>query len=423
MAMSGTDDIRRRIEAVWRIEAPRLIGSLARTLRDFGLAEEVAQDALVAALETWPNKGVPERPGAWLLTTARRRAIDILRHATLATRKHELLEHEMSDWPQSDADPTQSDDEFGDDLLRLIFIACHPVLSTDARVALTLRVLGGLTTPEIARAFLVPEATVAQRIVRAKKMLADKQVPFELPPTAELGPRLASALEVVYLIFNEGYAATSGEDWMRPLLCAQALRLGRTIVSLAADEPEVHGLIALMELQASRFAARVDAAGRPILLAAQDRSRWDAGCIRRGLAALARAEELGGADGSYVLQAALAACHARAEDYDATDWTRIVALYTRLADVAPSPVVELNRAVALAMRDGPQAGLDALATLVDEPKMAGYHLLPGVRGDLLERLGRLDEARAEYEQAAALAGNAREREFLLERAAGLRHLD
>ena len=423
MVMPGTDDIRRRIEAVWRIEAPRLIGSLARTLRDFGLAEEVAQDALVAALETWPNRGVPERPGAWLLTTARRRAIDILRHATLATRKHELLEHEMSDWPQSDADPTHSDNEFGDDLLRLIFIACHPVLSTDARVALTLRVLGGLTTPEIARAFLVPETTVAQRIVRAKKMLADKQVPFELPPKAELGPCLASALEVVYLIFNEGYAATSGEDWMRPLLCAQALRLGRTIVSLAADEPEVHGLVALMELQASRFAARVDAAGRPILLAAQDRSRWDAGCIRRGLAALARAEELGGADGPYVLQAALAACHARAEHYDATDWTRLVALYTRLADVAPSPVVELNRAVALAMRDGPQAGLDALAALVDEPKMAGYHLLPGVRGDLLERLGRLDEARAEYEQAASLAGNAREREFLLERAAGLQHPD
>lgn len=420
--MPVTDAIRHRIEAVWRIEAPRLIGSLARTLRDFGLAEEVAQDALVAALETWPIKGVPERPGAWLMTTARRRAIDILRHATLATRKHELLEHDMSGWTQSDDNATDTEDEFGDDLLRLIFIACHPVLSTDARVALTLRVLGGLTTPEIARAFLVPEATVAQRIVRAKKVLAEKKVSFELPPPAELGSRLASALEVVYLIFNEGYAATSGDDWMRPLLCAQALRLARTILSLAGDEPEVHGLIALMELQASRFAARVDAAGRPILLAAQDRSRWDAACIRRGLAALAHAEALGGTDGFYSLQAALAACHARAEQHDATDWARIVALYTRLASVAPSPVVQLNRAVALAMRDGPQAGLDALAPLLEEPRMAGYHLLPGVRGDLLERLGRLDEARVAFEQAAALAGNAREREFLLERAASLRHV-
>ena len=421
--MSIHEDIRRRIEAVWRIEAPRLIGSLARTLRDFGLAEEVAQDALVAALESWPINGVPERPGAWLLTTARRRAIDILRHATLAARKHEQLEYDMAVLLQPDHHAIDLDDEIGDDLLRLVLTACHPVLSNDARVALTLRVLGGLTTPEIARAFLVPEATVAQRIVRAKRVLAEKQVPFELPPAAELGPRLASALEVVYLIFNEGYAATSGGDWIRPLLCAQALRLARTIVSLVPDEPEVHGLMALMELQASRFAARVDAEGQPILLAAQDRTRWDASSIRRGLAALAYAEALGGADGSYALQAALAACHARAEHYDATDWGRIVALYGRLSRVAPSPVVQLNRAVALAMLDGPQAGLDVLDTLADEPRMAGYHLLPSVRGDLLERLGRLAEARDAFGQAAALAGNERERELLLGRAASLRPLN
>lgn len=414
------DDIRGQIEAVWRIEAPRLIGSLARTLRDFGLAEEVAQDALVAALETWPVNGIPERPAAWLLVAARRRAIDILRHATLAARKHEQLEQDMAVLLQPDIGVIDPDDDIGDDLLRLVFTACHPVLSSDARVALTLRVLGGLTTPEIARAFLVSEATVAQRIVRAKRVLAEEQVPFELPPAAELGPRLASVLEVVYLIFNEGYAATSGADWMRPLLCAQALRLGRTIVSLAPDEPEIHGLIALMELQASRFAARVDTQGRPVLLAAQDRTRWDTSCIRRGLAALARAEVLGGADGAYALQAALAACHARTEHYDLTDWPRIVTLYDRLTQVTPSPVVQLNRAVALAMLDGPQAGLEALDALTDEPRMAGYHLLPSVRGDLLERLGRLDEARAAFELAAALAGNERERKLLLARATCLR---
>lgn len=414
------EHIRRRIEAVWRIEAPRLIGSLARSLRDFGLAEEVAQDALVAALETWPVNGVPERPGAWLQTTARRRAIDILRRATLATRKHEQLEYDTTVLLEPEDQAADHDDVIGDDLLRLVFTACHPVLSADARVALTLRVLGGLTTPEIARAFLVPEATVAQRIVRAKRVLAEKQVPFELPPAAELGPRLASALEVVYLIFNEGYAATGGPDWMRPLLCAQALRLARTIASLAPAEPEVHGLMALMELQVSRFAARVDAEGQPILLAAQDRSRWDSSCIRRGLTALARAEALGGADGPYALQAALAACHACAGHYDATDWAGIVALYDRLARVAPSPVVQLNRAVALAMRDGPQAGIDVLDSLVNEPRMAGYHLLPSARGELLERLGRLDEARTAFEQAAALAGNARERALLLARVARLR---
>lgn len=413
-----TEQLRQRIEAVWRIEAPRLIGSLARSLRDFGLAEEVAQDALVAALETWPVNGVPERPGAWLHTTARRRAIDILRRAALATRKHEQLEYDMTVLREPD-EALDRDGVIGDDLLRLVLTACHPVLSADARVALTLRVLGGLSTPEIARAFLVSEATVAQRIVRAKRVLAEKQVPFELPPAAELGPRLASALEVVYLIFNEGYAATGGADWMRPELCAQALRLGRTIASLAPGEPEVHGLIALMELQVSRFAARVDAAGQPILLADQDRSRWDGSCIQRGLAALAHAEVLGGADGRYTLQAALAACHALAGHYDSTDWTGIVALYDRLARVAPSPVVQLNRAVALAMRDGPEAGLAALDALAGEPRLAGYHLLPGARGDLLQRLGRRHEAHAAFEQAAALAGNERERALLLARAANL----
>ena len=419
--MSATDDAHRRIEAVWRIEAPRLIAGLARMLRDFGLAEEVAQDALVAALETWPINGVPERPGAWLMTTAKRRAIDQLRRDTLAARKHAQLGYEMTLLQPADGDDVVRDDGIGDDLLRLVFTACHPVLSADARVALTLRVLGGLSTPEIARAFLVSEATIAQRIVRAKRTLAEKQVPFELPRGAELAARLASVLEVVYLIFNEGYAATAGTDWMRPALCAQALRLGRVLASLAPYEPEVHGLLALMELQASRFPARINVHGEPVLLAAQDRTRWDAVRIRRGLAALARAEALGGAEGPYALQAALAACHARAGCYAATDWPRIAALYARLARVAPSPVVELNRAVAVAMVEGAQAGLSVLDALVDEPRLADYHLLPSVRGELLARLGREEEARAAFAQAAALTGNERERALLTQRAAAFAH--
>jgi len=413
--MPANDTIHRRIEAVWRIEAPRLIASLTRMLRDLGLAEEMAQDALVAALETWPMQGMPDRPGAWLMTTAKRRAIDTLRRNALATRKVEQLGHE-TDLLQSDDTGMDPDDDIGDDLLRLVFTACHPVLPPDARVALTLRVLGGLSTQEIARAFLVPEATVAQRIVRAKRTLAEKQVPFEVPYGAELAPRLASVLEVVYLIFNEGYAATSGSNWMRPALCEQALRLGRVLVSLAPYEPEAHGLLALMELQASRFAARIDTHGEPVLLAEQDRARWDAARIRRGLVALAQAEKLGGAEGVYALQAALAACHARAAHYDVTDWPRIAALYARLANVVDSPVVELNRAVAVSMAQGPQAGLAMLDALNDEPRLAGYHLLPSVRGDLLQKLGRIDEARAAFEHAASLAGNQRERELLVRRA-------
>jgi RNA polymerase sigma factor (sigma-70 family) len=419
--MPATDDIHRRIEAVWRIEAPRLIASLARLLRDFGVAEEMAQDALVAALETWPDNGVPERPGAWLMTTARRRAIDRLRRDALAARKYRQLGYETELLQGMDDDDTERDDAVGDDL-RLMFTACHPVLSADARVALSLRVLGGLSTAEIARAFLVPEATIAQRIVRAKRTLAQKQVPFELPADAELAPRLASVLEVIYLIFNEGYAATSGTDWMRPALCEQALRLARVLLALAPREPEVHGLLALMELQASRFAARVDAHGEPVLLAAQDRARWDVARIRRGLAALARAEALDGAEGPYALQAALAACHARAKDYAATDWSAMLALYTRLLQIAPSPVVELNRAVVVAMVEGPQAGLAVLEALADEPRLADYHLLPSVRGDLLEKLGHNDEARAAFERAAALAGNGRERDLLTRRAAACTHL-
>jgi len=413
--MPANDTIHRRIEAVWRIEAPRLIASLTRMLRDLGLAEEMAQDALVAALETWPMQGMPDRPGAWLMTTAKRRAIDTLRRNALATRKVEQLGHE-TELLQSDDTGMDPDDDIGDDLLRLVFTACHPVLPPDARVALTLRVLGGLSTQEIARAFLVPEATVAQRIVRAKRTLAEKQVPFEVPYGAELAPRLASVLEVVYLIFNEGYAATSGSNWMRPALCEQALRLGRVLVSLAPYEPEAHGLLALMELQASRFAARIDTHGEPVLLAEQDRARWDAARIRRGLVALAQAEKLGGAEGVYALQAALAACHARAAHYDVTDWPRIAALYARLANVVDSPVVELNRAVAVSMAQGPQAGLAMLDALNDEPRLAGYHLLPSVRGDLLQKLGRIDEARAAFEHAASLAGNQRERELLVRRA-------
>ena len=415
----GANTTHRAIEAVWRIESARLIAALARVVRDVGLAEELAQDALVAALEQWPESGVPEKPGAWLMATARHRAIDLLRRGKLLERKHEELGYELAARLEL-AEPdlvAAIDDPVGDDLLRLVFISCHPVLSTEARVALTLRLLSGLTTGEIARAFLVPEATVAQRIVRAKRTLAAARVPFEVPRGAELAARLASVLEVVYLVFNEGYAATAGDDWLRPALCEEALRLGRILAELAPREPEVHGLVALMEIQASRAAARTGPAGEPVLLPDQDRARWDHVLVHRGLAALERAEKLGGAFGPYALQAAIAACHARARTAEETDWARIAALYDALAQLAPSPVVELNRAVAIAMAFGPAAGLALVDQLMSEPLLAGYHLLPGVRGDLLAKLGRLDEARAELERAAALARNARERELLLERAA------
>jgi RNA polymerase sigma factor (sigma-70 family) len=418
-----TTDAQRAIDAVWRIEAPKLYAGLARMVRDVGLAEEIAQDALVVALERWPEQGVPDNPGAWLMATAKHRAIDLLRRRRLQSRKHEELGHD-SEAAAADAQEAieeaiddASEGAVGDDLLRLMFTACHPLLSTEARVALTLRLLGGLTTPEIARAFLVPEPTIAQRIVRAKRTLAEAKVPFEIPRRAELGTRLASVLEVIYLVFNEGYAATAGDDWMRPGLCEDALRLGRILAELAPGEPEVHGLVALMELQASRTAARSGPGGEPILLLDQNRALWNQLLIGRGLAALARAEALGGADGPYVLQAAIAACHARAPTAAATDWTRIASLYQRLAAVVPSPVVELNRAVAVGMAEGPAAGLALVDALVSEPSLASYHLLPSVRGDLLAKLGRRAEARGELERAAALTHNARERALLLARAA------
>jgi RNA polymerase sigma-70 factor, ECF subfamily len=389
-------------------------------VRDVGLAEDLAQEALVAALERWPESGIPDRPGAWLMATAKHRAIDLLRRTKLLERKHEELGREMEverDLAMPDLDAAL-DDGIGDDLLRLVFISCHPVLSTEARVALTLRLLGGLTTEEIARAFLVPEATVAQRIVRAKRTLAEKQVPFEVPRGAERTERLSSVLEVLYLVFNEGYAATAGDDWMRPALCEDALRLGRILAELAPREPEVHGLVALMEIQASRAHARIGPAGEPVLLLDQDRARWDHVLVRRGLAALERAEALhGGAGGPYVLQAAIAACHARARTAEETDWSRIAGLYGALARLAPSPVVELNRAVAVAMAFGPAAGLELVDALGAEPSLREYHLLPSVRGDLLAKLGRFDEARAECERAASLTRNARERALLLARAA------
>jgi RNA polymerase sigma-70 factor (ECF subfamily) len=415
----GANTTHRAIEAVWRIESARLIAALARIVRDVGLAEELAQDALVAALEQWPESGVPEKPGAWLMATAKHRAIDLLRRGKRLERKHEELGHELAARLEL-AEPdlvAAIDDPVGDDLLRLVFISCHPVLSTEARVALTLRLLAGLTTEEIARAFLVPEATVAQRIVRAKRTLAAARVPFEVPRGEELAARLASVLEVVYLVFNEGYAATAGDDWLRPALCEEALRLGRILAELAPREPEVHGLVALMEIQASRAGARIGPAGEPVLLLDQDRARWDHVLVHRGLAALERAEKLGGAFGPYALQAAIAACHARARTPAETDWARIAALYDALAQLAPSPVVELNRAVAIAMAFGPAAGLALVDELVSEPLLEDYHLLPSVRGDLLAKLGRLDEARAELERAASLARNARERELLLGRAA------
>jgi RNA polymerase sigma factor (sigma-70 family) len=413
-----TANTNRVIDAVWRIESPRLIAGLTRMVRDVGLAEELAQDALVAALEQWPEAGVPDNPGAWLMATAKHKAIDQLRRRTTLERKHEELGHRLETQPETMADlDVAMDDDVGDDLLRLMFVACHPVLSIEARVALTLRLLGGLTTQEIARAFLVREPTIAQRIVRAKRTLAEAHVPFELPPAPERAERLSSVLEVIYLVFNEGYSATTGDDWMRPALCEDALRLARILAGLVPNDAEAHGLVALLEIQASRSYARVGPSGEPVLLLEQDRSRWDQVLVRRGLAALARAEELGGALGPYALQAAIAACHGRARTAAHTDWARIAALYDALAQLAPSPVVDLNRAVALSMVFGPAAGLEIVDALVAEPALATYHLLPSVRGDLLAKLGRADEARAEFKRAASLTRNGRERSLLLERAA------
>jgi RNA polymerase sigma-70 factor (ECF subfamily) len=411
-------DTHRAIDAVWRIESSRIIAGLARIVRDVGLAEELAQDALVAALQQWPKSGVPDNPGAWLMATAKHRAIDHWRRNKLLERKHEELGREIEvrqELAVADLDAA-IDDEVGDDLLRLVFISCHPILPSEARIALTLRLLGGLTTEEIARGFLVPEATVAQRIVRAKRTLAEARVPFEVPRGAELAARLSSVLQVLYLIFNEGYSATAGDDWLRPALCEDALRLGRILAELVPNEPEVHGLVALMEIQASRSRARVGPSGEPLLLLEQNRALWDQLLIRRGFAALERAEKLGGAQGPYALQAAIASCHARAITPEETDWARMVALYEALAQVAPSPVAELNRAVAVAMAFGPAAGLEIVEGLASEPSLENYHLLPSVRGDFLAKLGRFDEARAEFEHAASLTRNARERALLLDRA-------
>jgi RNA polymerase sigma-70 factor (ECF subfamily) len=413
-----TADTHRAIEAVWRIESAKVIAGLTRMTGDVGTAEDLAQDALVAALETWPESGVPDNPGAWLMATAKRRAIDGFRRGKLLDRKHVELDHELRSREESPEHQLAEglDDHVGDDLLRLIFTTCHPVLSTEARVALTLRLLGGLTTDEIARAFLVPEATIAQRIVRAKRTLREARVPFEVPPPAELAARLSSVLDVLYLIFNEGYSATAGDEWVRPALCEDALRLGRILAELAPQDPEVHGLVALMEIQASRLKARVGPAGEPILLLDQDRGRWDQLLVRRGLAALARAEQLAGALGPFALQGAIAACHARARTAEDTDWTRITALYDALTQLTQSPVVEVNRAVAYAMAFGPAAGLEIADALTGEPALASYHLLPSVRGDFLFKLGRFAEARAEFERAASLTRNTRERALLLGRA-------
>ena len=410
------DDLHKTIDAVWKMESPRLIASLTRVVRDLGLAEDLAQDALVAALEQWPRSGVPDNPGAWLMAAAKNRAIDHFRRNARLAHKHEELGRELGAKELAVPDfDSALDDEIGDDLLRLVFISCHPVLSTEARVALTLRLLGGLTTEEIARAFLAPEPTIAQRIVRAKRTLAEKRVPFEVPRGDELAVRLSSVLAVVYLIFNEGYAATSGEDWMRPALCEEALRLGRILAELAPREAEVHGLVALMEIQASRAKARVGSSGQPILLLDQNRAQWDRLLVRRGLAALDRAERFGAVRGSYRLQAEIAACHARAREAEETDWARIAALYGDLARVAPSPVVELNRAVAVGMALGPAAGLELVDRLVAERALEKYHLLPSVRGDFLKKLNRVEEARVEFERASALTSNTRERELLLGR--------
>jgi RNA polymerase sigma factor (sigma-70 family) len=408
----------RAIDAVWRIESAKIIAALTRMVRDVGLAEDLAQDALVAALEQWPESGIPDNPGAWLMATAKHRAIDRLRRGSLAERKHQEIGRELDARQEMAARELEAaiDNPISDDLLRLVFISCHPALAPEARVALTLRLLGGLTTDEIARAFLAAEPTIAQRIVRAKRTLAEAQVPFEVPRGTELAARLSSVLEVIYLIFNEGYSATAGEDWLRPALCEDALRLGRILAELAPNEPEVHGLVALMEIQASRSRARVDESREPILLLEQDRGQWDQLLIRRGLAALERAEQLDGGRGPYALQAAIAACHARARTAEDTDWARIAALYETLGQLAPSPIVELNRAVAVAMANGPQAGLELVDSLASEPSLKNYHLLPSVRGDLLKKLGRVDEARREFERAATMTRNAREQELLLKRA-------
>ncbi len=418
VAVTGaTTDTHRAIDAVWRIESAKLIAGLTRIVGDVGLAEDLAQDALVAALEQWPGSGVPNNPAAWLMATAKHRAIDRMRRDKLIERKHALISPELEERQQTAPDfDAPLDDHVGDDLLRLIFIACHPILSREARVALTLRLLGGLTTDEIGRAFLAPEPTIAQRIVRAKRTLAEAKVAFEVPRGADLEARLASVLEVIYLIFNEGYSATSGDDLIRPHLTDEALRLGRVLAGLAPDEPEVHGLVALMEIQASRSRARVGPSGAAILLLEQDRGRWDRILITRGLAALERAEQLGAERGPYTVQAAIAACHARARTAEETDWRRIASLYDELARLTPSPVVELNRAVAISMAFGPEVALPLVDALSSEPTMKTYHLLPAVRGDLLEKLGRPDEARAEFERAASLTRNTRERELLLERA-------
>jgi RNA polymerase sigma factor (sigma-70 family) len=416
------DQVERSIAAVWRIESAKIVASVARMVRDVGLAEELAQDALVSALEHWPKQGIPDNPGAWLMTTAKHAALDRLRRDRVLQQKLEQIGLDLEAKEALivpdfvDSLDAARNDVIGDDLLRLMFTACHPVLSLDARLALTLKLLGGLSTQEIARAFLVPEATMAQRIVRAKRTLLDARVPFELPPPNELGERLGAVLEAVYLIFNEGYTATAGEDWMRPALLEEALRLGRMLAELAPGEPEAHGLVALMELQASRIGARLDPEGRPVLLLDQDRARWDGVLLRRGLAALERAARLGVARGPYVLQAEIAACHARAHVAEATDWQAIAALYGELAQIQPSPVVELNRAVAVGMADGPAAGLVLADALAQEGKLQGYHWLPSVRADLLAKLGRFEEARGEFERAAAMTSNARERELLLERA-------
>jgi RNA polymerase sigma factor (sigma-70 family) len=412
-------EIHRTIDAVWRIESARLIAGLTRIVRDVGLAEDLAQDALVAALEKWPEAGVPDNPGGWLMATAKNRAIDTLRKHALHERKHEEIGRDVE---TVEPDLVSAlDDEIGDDLLRLVFISCHPMLSTEARVALTLRLLGGLTTDEIARAFLVPEPTIAQRIVRAKRTLTESRAPFEVPRGNEFVARLGSVLQVIYLIFNEGYAATAGDDWMRPQLCNEALRLGRILAELVPQEAEVHGLVALMEIQASRIGARVSPSGAPILLLDQDRGRWDHVLIGRGLAALARGEKLGGDPGPYALQAAIAACHARAHAAAETDWRRIASLYEALAELTPSPVIELNRAVAVGMAFGPAAGLALVDDLRAEPSLASYHLLPSVRGDLLFKLQRFDEAREEFERAASLTRNVRERALLLDRAKACEH--
>jgi len=416
VAVTATD-IHRTIDAVWRIESPKLIAGLMRVVRDLGIAEDLAQDALVAALEQWPESGVPDNPGAWLMATAKHRAVDFFRRNQLLNRKHEELGRDVETRQMAMPDFNANlDDKIGDDLLGLMFISCHPVLSTEARAALTLRLLGGLTTDEIARAFLAPEPTIAQRIVRAKRTLSDSHVPFEVPRGAELVARLSSVLEVIYLIFNEGYSATAGVDWMRPALCEEAIRLGRVLAELAPREPEVHGLVALMEIQASRAKARVSPTGEPILLFDQDRGKWDQLLIHRGLAALDRAEKLGAGRGPYTIQAAIAACHARAHAPEETDWGRIVSLYDALAELSPSPVVQLNRAVAVAMASGPAAGFELTERLTAESSLKNYHLLPSVRGDLLTKLGRLAEARAEFERAATLTQNMRERELLLARA-------